>query len=436
VKARDWITLTASVRHGQTVLVLGSEIPDVANSPHGPLGALRLQLAQELTEEKEIVTGTTLAAVAQQYEDAIGAQHLRASAERFYAASSPAPSETYKALAALPFHLILTSCQDDTLAQCLTAQSKRPVVHRYHLRADRRDNPEVEIPRSPEAPLIFHLFGHAAEPASLVLTENDILDFLIAIASERPPLPNSLVHALQRPGQNFLFVGFGIKQWYLRLLLKVLLRALSLDRTGSAIAAEPLGDLSAADREQTVLFYERGTKIEVADSDVGSFVAELTQRVNAAGGYTGRTAVGPSPRVFISYASQDKETAMRLFQALQSAKLQPWLDRERLQPGDLWNRRIEEEIAASDFTIVLQTPALARKIDGYVNKEIGLARDRGTQVRGGLYLIVLSTDDLPEVDRIPELKEIQQGQLRRDHVEEDAAKVASLIMREYQRRRR
>jgi hypothetical protein len=61
----------------------------------------------------------------------------------------------------------------------------------------------VTIPSSwcrvlPQAPLVYQLFGDALEPGSLVLSDNDLLDFLIAIVSERPPLPNSLVRALKR----------------------------------------------------------------------------------------------------------------------------------------------------------------------------------------------------------------------------------------------
>jgi hypothetical protein len=107
------------------------------------------------------------------------------------------------------------------LNQALKAAGKTPITQRYHLRGDKRDNPEFVLSGSPGSPVVFHLFGNAAEPSSLVLSENDVLDFLIAVVSERPPLPNSLLRALKRVGQSFLFVGFGIRQWDLRILLRV-----------------------------------------------------------------------------------------------------------------------------------------------------------------------------------------------------------------------
>ena len=290
MKERHWISLVTSVRHGQSILVLGPEIPAgiAAGAPSGPAAssfaeALTAALAAELEEDNRRVSGATLAAVAQQYEDAegFGPNALRALAQKFYKSPRFVPSEVHAALAALPFSLILTTCQDDLLARALQAAGKDPIVQRYHLRGDKRDNPEFLLSSSPQTPLVYHLFGDAQEPGSLVLSENDLLDFLVAIVAERPPLPNSLVRALKRVGQSFLFVGFGIRHWYLRVLLKVLVRALELHRTGSAIATEPLRGLSETDREQTILFYQRGTRIELEDADTAAF---LTRAGAAAGG--------------------------------------------------------------------------------------------------------------------------------------------------------
>ena len=175
---------------------------------------------------------------------------------------------------------------------------------------------------SPQTPLVYHLFGDAQEPGSLVLSENDLLDFLVAIVAERPPLPNSLVRALKRVGQSFLFVGFGIRHWYLRVLLKVLVRALELHRTGSAIATEPLRGLSESDREQTILFYQRGTRIELEDTDTSAFLSELAQRLAAEGGFAEQAALsGPRPRAFISYAREDGDLAAMVFDALAEGEL-------------------------------------------------------------------------------------------------------------------
>ena len=446
MKERHWNSLIASLRHGQCVLVLGPEIPvQVAPGAHGidsesgSFGqAFARVLAAELEDDNRRVTSTSLAAVAQQYEDSegFGANALRAAAERFYGSEAFAPSDVHTTLAALPFTMIVSTCQDPLLERALLLADKTPIIKRYHFRGDRRENPEFVIPGSPQAPVVFHLFGDAREPPSLVLSENDILDFLISVVSERPPLPNSLLRALKRVGQSFLFVGFGITHWDLRVLLKVLIRALELTRGGSAFAAEPLRALLQPDREETILFYQRGTRVEVEDADVGSFLAELARRLAGEGGYAGEAApIGPRPRVFISYAREDGDLAARIFDALQKAHFEPWLDRESLAGGEEWDQRIESGLEESDFVLVLYTPQFCKKTDSYVNKEVALARRRALSVRGS-FLIPLRTEELADAERVAELREYNEMELRPEFFEEDCAKVVSTMLREYQRRNR
>ena len=442
---RHWNSLVAGVRHGQCILVLGPEIPaGTVGAPGGVAAnsvaeALTGALTTELEEDPEPkrVTGTTLAAVAQQYEDAYGSIALKALAETTYKLPQFVPSEIHAALAELPFSLILTTCQDDLMAHALQAAGKAPIVQRYHIGGNQRDNPEFVLSNSPNTPLVYHLFGHAHEPDSLVLSENDLLDFLIAIASDRPQLPSSLLRTLKRGPQSFLFIGFGITQWYLRVLLKVLMRSLEFHRTGSkTIATEPLLGLSEVDREQTILFYQRGTAIELEDAETGAFLTELKERLDAEGGVVPQSApTGSWAHVFISYAREDRDLATMTFDALQKAHFDPWLDTAELRGGDLWDERVHDEINAADFTLVLYSPALCRKTDSYVNKEIYLARERGHSIRGP-FLIPLRTAEIPDEDRIAALSSYQEMPLRLTHFDEDVEKLISYMRRELQLRRR
>lgn len=442
MKERHWSSLVASVRHGQTILVLGAEVPAIlakdAREAQFQIEGLCNRLCAELAGDDRQPSGKGLPALAQQFEDApgFGPSALRALAEEFYSSTPYEPSEVHRAIARLPFALILSSSHGDLFERALSAAGKDPISQYYHFRGDKRENSEFAVPGSPKTPVIYHLFGSASQPASLVLSENDLLDFLIRIVSERPPLPNSLVRALKRSGQSFLFLGFGIKQWYPRLLLKLLLRIFELQNAGSAFAAEPLLGLSDSDREQTVLFYERGTRIQVLDVEVAHFLEELTKRLTAAGGYAGRIdGLGRRPKVFVSYASEDAGLAARISERLSTSQLDPWIDKEGLRGGLRWDQQIEEELDASDFFVVVSTPALARKTDSYVNKEIALATRRALNVRGA-YLIPVRTSDSADDDRIPELHEYQELRLDPAKFDEDMSKLVSHIVREYQRRSR
>jgi hypothetical protein len=58
-----------------------------------------------------------------------------------------------------------------------------------------------------------------------------------------------------------------------------------------------------------------------------------------------------APRVFVAYAMEDGVMALRLYQAFEAAGYQPWLDREKLMPGQNWPRSIERAIEVADFFV-------------------------------------------------------------------------------------
>ncbi len=56
-------------------------------------------------------------------------------------------------------------------------------------------------------------------------------------------------------------------------------------------------------------------------------------------------------RVFLAYAEEDRADVKRLFAALQKAGFEPWMDQEKLLPGQNWPRAIERAIDLSEFFI-------------------------------------------------------------------------------------
>lgn len=54
-------------------------------------------------------------------------------------------------------------------------------------------------------------------------------------------------------------------------------------------------------------------------------------------------------RVFLAYAEEDQAQVKRLYAELQKAGFEPWMDQEKLVPGQNWPRAIERSIELSDF---------------------------------------------------------------------------------------
>jgi hypothetical protein len=57
--------------------------------------------------------------------------------------------------------------------------------------------------------------------------------------------------------------------------------------------------------------------------------------------------------VFVSYARKDLDFVMRLVGDLRAAKISIWLDREKIIPGEFWDKVIIEGLEQSDATLVV-----------------------------------------------------------------------------------
>jgi hypothetical protein len=94
------------------------------------------------------------------------------------------------------------------------------------------------------------------------------------------------------------------------------------------------------------------------------------QRTPAGYGFTPET----QPRVFVAYAVEDFRHVKRLCDALRSRGCAPWLDKEKLLPGQNWPRAIERAIQTSDAFIACFSPRSISK-RGHFQSELRYALD-------------------------------------------------------------
>ena len=67
------------------------------------------------------------------------------------------------------------------------------------------------------------------------------------------------------------------------------------------------------------------------------------------------------PQVFIAYAVEDLILARRLCEALRAAGCSPWLDKDKLLPGQNWPRSIEQAIEIADVFVACFSSRSIRK---------------------------------------------------------------------------
>jgi hypothetical protein len=99
-------------------------------------------------------------------------------------------------------------------------------------------------------------------------------------------------------------------------------------------------------------------------------------------------------RVFLCHASQDKPVVRELYQQLLAEDwIDPWLDEERLLPGQDWNLEIEKAVESSDAVIVLVSTTSVSK-EGYVQRELRqVLRIAEEKLEGAIFILPVRLDD-------------------------------------------
>jgi hypothetical protein len=391
---REWRRLVETVRRGNCVLVLGS---DVALDPDDTTG---LPLSSRLAEQLAADLGQPpsdphdLPLVAQTYlrEPDRDRYDLEIDTRDFYARYLGQTTAVHRHLAALPFSLCLTTTPEDFMAEAFRQQSNKQPTSEFYDFSDPGRRP-VLVGGVPERPIVYRLFGSLDRTQSLVLAESELLDFLVTLVRGSSGLPDYIAGELGDKGTAFLFLGFGFQRWYTRILLHVLqaykhpTRSLAIE--GETFFAHP-------EQARTALFFEQASSIVFCQQDWEQFAAELHRRFDA-------TAAPPpaddaalntttAPKVFLCHDSRDREQVTTLERQLNSLGVNTWRDAQELRGGDDWDRRIEHVLRKQvDYVLVCETPGMVSKGESYLHKEIKVALARQQQFPIGQRFILPAT---------------------------------------------
>lgn len=405
LKDRDWQVLLRSIQRGHCILLLG---PGAAIDPNDPQGdplpvRLALKLAAELREENkgdELVAPSDLAHVAQIYARAMRKKRpgLELAVEDFYTPYREKTTPLHLDLAALPFALCISTTPERFLLNAFAeTPDKKPIYDFYHFQPDpshARARMLTEPPeKNPEnRPLVYDLYGSLDEPDSLVLSENDLLDFLVNVIREPLGLNLYVTKRFGDPLTSFVFIGFGFRHWYLRILLHVL-KAPS-ERRGPSMALEDGSFFNLPDHLKTALFFQSGHLIYFHQLPWQDFARELRERFEQqVSSKQTQTAVpeppADAPIVFLCHENRDKPCAESLAEAIKARGIKIWLDKQSLRGGDNWAKAIPQVIAKqTDYVVILQSPRMLDKPESYFWKEIQIALERQRDFRPELRFVI------------------------------------------------
>lgn len=200
------------------------------------------------------------------------------------------PNDVHRVLAVLDLPLYLTTTYDSFMVEALSAQGKRPSreICRWHESLDAlpslfEDDPDYEP--TPDAPLVYHLFGSDEEPDSLVLTQDHYLDYLVQVSAAMERIPHYVWAALAN--SSLMFLGFSLDDWEFRVLARGLVATREQRRRFKHVAVQlELADADATDTAAVQTFlqqYFQDAEINVFWGNVQQFVAELREQWEVAG---------------------------------------------------------------------------------------------------------------------------------------------------------
>jgi TIR domain len=110
-----------------------------------------------------------------------------------------------------------------------------------------------------------------------------------------------------------------------------------------------------------------------------------------------KTASEPKGAVFLSYASQDAEAAVRICRALRAAGIEVFFYQSELRGGDVWDQKIRREIRECALFVPVISANTASRHEGYFRLEWDLADQRSHMMaRGRVFVVPVCLDATTE----------------------------------------
>ncbi len=183
----------------------------------------------------------------------------------------PETNQLFEKIAKLPFHCILTVTPDKLLSNTyeqLNLRHKRDFYWKKQAASRVGQLPTVQVP------LIYDMLGSIEKPESLVLTHDDLFDYLESIFQGQG-MSAKLKDHIVNEAQSIIFLGLPFDRWYMQLLLRVLHLHKDEEFMRFAASQELSTDIKTLCKEQF--------EINFVPNNIPSFIDELYKRCQALG---------------------------------------------------------------------------------------------------------------------------------------------------------
>ena len=138
---------------------------------------------------------------------------------RFFEAEQfPEAEVLFQKIARIPFHFIIKVTADNQLEAVYEKLQLKCKSDFYWKKTP--VNQKAPLPTQ-QQPLIYKILGSIEKPESLVLTHDDLFDYLESIFQAQS-MSDKLKDHIINEAQSIIFLGIPFDRWYMQLLLRVL----------------------------------------------------------------------------------------------------------------------------------------------------------------------------------------------------------------------
>jgi hypothetical protein len=174
-----------------------------------------------------------------EYEDIVSQLKMRLQERTFsdiasqldYPRFGPGVDDPLRLLAKLPLPIYVTTSYHSFLERALEAENKKPRAQvcfwsggKSRAKAEHWPDPDFEP--TPLNPAVYHLYGLENYPQTLVLSEDDFMNFLISVAedtnTQNPIVPLKLREVLAE--SRLVLLGYQMQDWEFRALFRFILK--------------------------------------------------------------------------------------------------------------------------------------------------------------------------------------------------------------------
>jgi len=244
---KQWESICSFVQSGKAVPIIG---PDLASHIIGSPQELAQKLAQKyvvpLSEHertdlakvtqhiaikdspqaaRNAVKNSILIRIAEKAKDIVGdkapvGDNVKESLAIISEAQSRDPNDPFFRLAKLNVGVYVSATIIPFMEHFLKRQKKAPIPLVTDWKNERRTDLDFHADPHPDKPYVYYPFGNISREDSWVLTEDNYFDYLINMSTHNM-MPDVIAKAVT--SRCLLFMGFGLDDWKLRVLLRIIL---------------------------------------------------------------------------------------------------------------------------------------------------------------------------------------------------------------------